>query len=170
MPTTQPSLLTLARLRRVKTPDRSSPTIHEFRLPNSSHSLCKDPCRLLDHLADDFSRRSDLLHEAYTLPGEKVHGLDISAGVSGRRNPAKARERSAYSTERNLADDWLVGTLLRAALLLRQPPLNKGSTQCSMISVRPTVTEERGADRVFLTCGSDFLLVDVVSIAFRCRD
>src|SRR5215471_14374490 len=97
-----------------------------FRLPNSSHSLCKDPCRLLDHLADDFSRRFDLLHESYTLSGEKVHRLDISAGVSGRRNPSKVCYRSASSTERNLADYWFVGTLLRAALLLRQPTLNKG--------------------------------------------
>src|SRR5262249_49656480 len=32
-----------------------------------------------------------------------------------------------------------------------------------MISVRPTVAEERDADRVFLTGGSDFLLVDVVN-------
>src|SRR5262245_49314046 len=101
-------------------------------LSNSTRPILEDRCRLIDHFSHDLSGRFDFLHETNTLSGEKVHQLDVTAGVLSWRNPTEPRQRQACSAERNLADNRLVRSLLRAAVLLRQPSLNKGSTQCAM--------------------------------------
>jgi hypothetical protein len=60
-------------------------------------TFSKDPCSLLLNLANDVSRSLDLVYQAHTLTGEKVHALDLSTGISRRRDSAKSGKRYAYT-------------------------------------------------------------------------
>jgi hypothetical protein len=61
-------------------------------------TFSKDLCSLLLNLANDVSRSLDLVYQAYTLTGEKIHALDLSTGISRWRDSAKSRERHTHTT------------------------------------------------------------------------
>src|SRR6516164_4154854 len=116
-----------------------------------------DPYGFVDNVPNHHCGRFDSPHEARTLTGQKIHGVDVPRGILCRRNCAKAWQRYT-PTERNFTYDGLIRALLRAAPFFRQPVLDKRCAQGAVVGVWPTVAEERCAHSIFFCRRENLLL------------
>ena len=78
-----------------------------------------------NELSDHFRRGLDLLYQADTLPCEEIHGLKVPGGIGCGRKSHEAQERHGLTANLRLAGARLVGPLLAATRLFRQPAFDK---------------------------------------------
>jgi hypothetical protein len=122
--------------------------------------------RAFNERSDHFCRGLDLLRQADALPCEEIHGLKIPGSLAGRRKSHEAQERHRLIANLRLANAGLIGPLLAATRVFRQPALDKRRAQRAMWCVWKAIAEERGAHGLVFGGGKDLLFVYRMRIGF----